>query len=462
MRIRFSAKHEKKHISWDGWGTSLAWWAHFIGSLNNTLVEVYLTDILFNPLNPDGLQFNIIRYNIGGGSNPLGQNENLRLGGNVPGYKVSKEQNYNWSADEGQLRFLRKACELNPEYIIEAFSNSPPWFMTKSGFVSGHTKLLRSNIGHDQVAAFATYLIDVVDYLSKSEKLYIRYISPMNEPSSPTWTLGCGQEGCFWGPIVRRKMMKALHEEIHAREIKNLYIAGLEENNMAQAFFGFSETRFVNKFNVHSYSLKQFSDKVKTFGIENANIFRTFLKYLCKWTSKPMWLSEWGTGSVTSNANDIENGIHLALHVINDIHYLRPTAWVYWQAVENINGGGWGLIQVPFDNQCEVGKVVLNRQYWAMAHFSRFIKKHSKIYETRISRQGISYLQASNEDKSKYIFIVVNNKNTDEFITIDTPKVFDIIELYSTFENENLKKTNLANMAFVAKRKSIHTVVGFL
>jgi O-glycosyl hydrolase len=461
MKITFSCKDDD-YILWEGWGTSLAWWAHYIGSLNNALLtEVYLSDILFNPLNPDGLQFNIIRYNIGGGSNPLGKNENLRLGGNVPGYKPAASQSYNWSADAGQLKFLRRACALNPEYIVEAFSNSPPWFLTQSGFVSGHTKLLRSNIGNAKVPEFVAYLLDIVEYLTKTEKIDIKYISPMNEPSSPTWMLGCGQEGCFWGPVVRRKMMKSLYQEINKRNIKDLQIAGLEENNMAQGFLGFSETRFVSKFNIHSYSLKQFSDKVRTFGIENSNMFRVFLRYLCKWTSKPIWLSEWGTGSVTSNANDIENGINLALHIINDIHYLRPTAWVYWQAIENINGGGWGLIQVPFDN-CQVDNIVFIRQFWAMAHFSRFIKKNYKIYQTKHVKNGISYLFASSLDKSRYVFIIVNNTDKDEFITIDTPTTFELIELYSSYENENLKKTNLANLAFISKRKSINTLVGYL
>ena len=49
----------------EGWGTSLCWWANRIG-YSDTLAQ-QSADLFFGP---DGLRMNIMRYNIGGGDNP--------------------------------------------------------------------------------------------------------------------------------------------------------------------------------------------------------------------------------------------------------------------------------------------------------------------------------------------------------------------------------------------------------
>ena len=41
--------------------------------------------------------------------------------------------NYDWDADKNQMNILKAAIEANDGFLAEAFSNSPPYFMTKSG-----------------------------------------------------------------------------------------------------------------------------------------------------------------------------------------------------------------------------------------------------------------------------------------------------------------------------------------
>ncbi|CAI7876169.1 unnamed protein product [Closterium sp. NIES-53] len=50
---------------WKGWGTSLAWFGNYVGGLPNKRLNT-LMDLIFKK---EGLNFNIVRYNIGGGFN---------------------------------------------------------------------------------------------------------------------------------------------------------------------------------------------------------------------------------------------------------------------------------------------------------------------------------------------------------------------------------------------------------
>ena len=59
--------------AWEGWGTSLAWWAKVVGGFPEPARSDYMTKA-FDPVK--GLGLNVVRYNIGGGENPLYQAPN--------------------------------------------------------------------------------------------------------------------------------------------------------------------------------------------------------------------------------------------------------------------------------------------------------------------------------------------------------------------------------------------------
>lgn len=50
-----------------------------------------------------------------------------------------------------------------------------------------------------------------------------------------------------------------------------------------------------------------------------------------------LWVSEFGTG---------RGAAALAQHIVRDLATLLPSAWVFWQAVED-EGSGWGLVEAP-------------------------------------------------------------------------------------------------------------------
>ena len=119
-----------------GWGTSLCWWANRIGY--SPVLTEKASELFFGE---SGLRMNIMRYNIGGGDDPTHKHIK-RTDSMIPGWlsydKTSNKYTYDYNADKNQLNVLR-ACydKSGDKAYVEVFSNSPPYFMCKSGCSSG-------------------------------------------------------------------------------------------------------------------------------------------------------------------------------------------------------------------------------------------------------------------------------------------------------------------------------------
>ncbi len=96
---------------WQGWGTSLAWWANVIGGFPEAARREYMVKA-FDPVS--GLGLNVVRYNIGGGENPSDlppSKSALDYRARVPGFEDVSEH-WNWSADANQRWVLRRAIAM--------------------------------------------------------------------------------------------------------------------------------------------------------------------------------------------------------------------------------------------------------------------------------------------------------------------------------------------------------------
>lgn len=142
----------------EGWGTSLCWWANRVGysdSLAQKAADTFYGD--------NGLRLNIARFNIGGGDDPS-HTHITRTDSDMPGY--TKYNNgavtYDWNADANQRNVLRKCIEAaGDDMIVEMFSNSPPYYMTNSGCSSGNRDGGKNNLKDDYYDDFAKYLAEV-------------------------------------------------------------------------------------------------------------------------------------------------------------------------------------------------------------------------------------------------------------------------------------------------------------
>ncbi|MBR6923486.1 MAG: alpha-L-arabinofuranosidase, partial [Oscillospiraceae bacterium] len=178
-----NSKYEINNGVFEGWGTSLCWWANRVGysdELAEKTAELFFGDT--------GLRMNIARFNIGGGDDPS-HNHITRTDSAMPGY--SKYQNgqvvYDWNADYNQRNVLKKALGKNKDLIVEMFSNSPPYYMTNSGCTSGNKDAGKNNLKDEWYAGFADYMAEVCAHYENEWGIHIQSVEPFNEPYTNFW-----------------------------------------------------------------------------------------------------------------------------------------------------------------------------------------------------------------------------------------------------------------------------------
>lgn len=366
----------------EGWGTALAWFAHVTGGYPDPVREK-LADLFYGP---EGLGWTIARYNIGGGDAPETK-PYLRPGADVPGFwrrpagmsgndwwNPADPAMWNWSADANQRWWLDAIRRRVKAPIFEAFSNSPPWFMTVSGRVSGAEKGTDDNLRPGQEARFADYLATVVDKLQKAHRITFRTLSPVNEPNTDYWFAANTQEGAHWSPERQAKMIDAADRALKARGLKTGIAAPDETNShlFVRDWEGYPpETRArISQLNVHSYG----------------TLHQTAVRDIARAHGIRLWMSENDTplDKDPENFGGIASPLVFAEHVVHDLKRLEPVAWVFWQAVERqttaagdgqSGGGNWGLVKMAYTPASDAEHPIhITRKYWAMAQFSRYIR----------------------------------------------------------------------------------------
>lgn len=361
----------------EGWGTSLVWFANATGSYPDELREE-LYDLVFGE---DGLNLTIARYNVGGGSASDVDESYFRDGGAVPGWwnpdpagtgsteasalanadayretwDAHDDASYDLGADEGQRWWVERLAKDGRITRWEAFSNSPPWFMTSNGYASGGDSALDNQLREDSVEDFAAYMVHVVEHLEDTYGISFDTIDPMNEPGTDYWSTivapdgsleGGRQEGAHLDPALQAQLIEALAAELQRPDRTTTAVpSGPDETNPSlfmEDWDGWSDAarEAVGQLNVHTY----------------ASGNRVLVRDVSKITGIPLWMSEvegdfglWG-----HDPNDMNNGIGMAQAIIDDLRELEPVAWVFWQPVENRWGsetydGNWGSIYVDFD-----------------------------------------------------------------------------------------------------------------
>ncbi|MFE0473309.1 glycoside hydrolase [Streptomyces sp. NPDC058947] len=399
----------------EGWGTSLVWFANATGDYPPAIREK-LYRLLFGD---EGLALNIARYNIGGGNAPDVE-DYLRAGGAVEGWwkapaGTTREDVDWWDADDPAD--WNKDADRTQRWWVdrikkdithwETFSNSPPWFMTESGYVSGNFDAGKDQLKPESVEDFAQYLVGATERLEKAHGIEVDTLDPFNEPNTDYWgtrlgpdgePVGGRQEGAHMGPELQQKVLRALapvleksrsDAEISAMDETNPGIFATNWNSYPQ------EVRdLVGQMNVHTYG---------TGG-------RTTVRDLAKAAGKPLWMSEvegdWGDGQ---SFTDMRPGLGLAQRIVDDLRELEPRAWVFWQPVEDYDnmkpggesakGGNWGEIQLPFSctarDTLETCPVYTNTKFDTARNFTHFIKPGDRLIKTddtsstaAVSRRG--------------------------------------------------------------------------
>lgn len=383
----------------EGWGASLVWFANATGDYPEEIRE-RLAELIFGD---EGLALNIARYNIGGGNAP-DVKDYLRAGGAVEGWwkapagttrddidwwSADDRADWNPRADATQRWWVDRISEDIDHW--EAFSNSPPWFMTESGYVSGNFNAGSDQLRPDAVTDFAAYLTGAVERLEKANKIKVDTIDPFNEPNTSYWgttlgpdgePVGGRQEGAHVGPERQQQVIRALAEQL-GRSSSDAVISAMDETN---------PTTFARNWESYPQDVR---DRVAQLNVHTYGTGgRTTVRDIAKAAGKPLWMSEvdgdWGDGQ---DFKSMKPGLGLARHIVDDLRELEPSAWLFWQPVEDYDnmkpgsesakGGNWGTVQVPFSctatDTLETCPVRTNTKFDTARNFTHFIRPGDRL-----------------------------------------------------------------------------------
>ncbi len=452
----------------EGWGTSLCWWANRLGyseAMTNEAAEAFFGDT--------GLEMNIGRYNIGGGDNVGTEDDGSdfwheshiqRSDSIVPGYAtnvtkitsaMTEEEkaafdradeecgyawNYDWNADENQMNILKAAADASgTDFIAEAFSNSPPYFMTESGCSSGNTDSSADNLRTDSYNAFAAYMADVIVHWAEEGVINFQSATPMNEPDTSYWGANSNkQEGCHFDPGRSQSEIIVAF----AKELKAQIAASDNENVKALASMIFSasdETSIdsaITNYNSLSDKAKEVVTRIDTHTYSGSK--RQQLRETAEEAGENLWMSEVDGAYVAgTDADEMGAALGLAQRIITDLNGLKSSAWILWNAVDmhvdsdatrdgdfdadtldqlfestsnggkgvDLTAGYWGIAIGDHNNQ----KLVYTKKYDAYGQFSKYIKPGYTIIGS-----SDSTLAAFSPAENKAVVVAINTADADQ------------------------------------------------
>lgn len=440
-------RYEINDGKFEGWGTSLCWWANRVGysdSLAQQTADLFYGD--------NGLRMNIARFNIGGGDDPS-HHHITRTDSNMPGYtKISNGTvSYDWNADYNQRNVLKRVAKAaGDDAIIEMFSNSPPYYMTKSGCSSGGTNPNVNNLKDDYYDDFAEYLAEVTYHYEHDWGIDVQSITPTNEPYTNFWSANSPkQEGCHFDQgESESKAILELQKSLKKRGLDDIIISGNDETSI--------DTQ-ISSYQKLSADAKNAIGRIDTHTYSGSN--RTGLKNTAIAAGKNLWMSEVDGGATAgTNAGEMGAALWLADRITIDCNALNCSAWVLWQAIDNhissvgyngnkdkgmvnVNGGYWGLAVADHDND----KIILTKKYYAFGQYSRYI------------RPGMTMLQSSgpvmaamDEENHQLVIVAYNMSGSSNDFTFNLSEFTSVgnsAHVIRTSNTESWKDLGNVNIA---------------
>ncbi|WP_426998288.1 family 43 glycosylhydrolase [Pseudarthrobacter sp. N5] len=426
--------------------------------------EAIRNDLIDKVFGVDGLNLNIARYNIGGG-NATDIPNYLRPGGAVPGWwnpasglsdqagpistsyadrdrflaawSGANASDYNLDADASQRAWI--AAIKNKVTRWEAFSNSPPYFMTQSGYVSGGLDPSADQIKPEAIGKFANYLKTAAQHVEQTAGIRFDTINPLNEPGTDYWKTtiggngqpnGGGQEGAHASPALQSQVLTAMAAELaKAGTTTGAKVSGPDETNPSKFMEDWNgwtpeAKQAVSQLNVHTYST---GDRMKVRDVAKA-------------AHKPLSMSEvegnWGGD--TWNPNSIKNGLGMAARITDDLRELDPESWVLWQPVEDlynmelVEKKNWGSVFIDFD--CNAAgnsarriadgaadpscRTAVNSKYNTIRNFTHYIAPGDRIIPT----SDASTTSAVKSDGSGLVMVHTNESDLARTVKLDLSK----------------------------------------
>lgn len=419
-----------QYQEFEGWGTSICWWGNIVGKYPQQARDSII-GLLFDTAN--GLGLSVVRYNIGGGDNP--SHTHMGVGKLMDGFKASATASYDWTKDAGQRWCLDAAKKKIPSdwFISEAFSNSPPYWMTNSGCASGNSGG-GNNLKTDYYDDFADYLTEVVKKFRDDWGITFRTLEPMNEPMVG-WGANGGQEGCHIDVSLQPNVIREVKSKLDAKGLTGTKISAADETNIDQALatwnaYDAATKALVYQVNTHVYGGSRRAELKAAAGD------RKIWDSECDGSGAAAPFDQW-----THNHNDIVPGLDIANRAIKDLREMKINAWIFWQAVESEQAQtslnkNWGLLHADFTGG---NKYYIPKKYYAVRQFSNFIRPFSKMIDIN-NNDAVAFISS----KQNQLTIVQRNASTStvsyDYKLSNFKTIGPIASVFRTSSSENCKK----------------------
>ncbi|MBP2479589.1 galactan endo-1,6-beta-galactosidase [Crossiella equi] len=390
------------HGRWEGWGTSLAWWANVFGDRAD-FADLWFTtkQVTYRGTALPGLGLNIARYNLGACSWNTVASAKMAVSPNIPRFKQIEgfwqdwrdedpaSAAWKWSADAQQRAALVHATRRGA--ISELFANSPMWWMcanhNPSGAADGGNNLQSWN--HRQHAA---HLAEVARRARDHWGVRFATVDPFNEPSSNWWRADGRQEGCHIDATTQRSVLRHLRTELDRRGLSGTRVSASDETS-----YDLARTTW-NSFDA---ATKALVDQVNVHGYQGAGGRRDLLGQEVRAAGKVLWNSETGERDGT--------GLTMARNLCLDFRHLHPTAWCYWQVMDPTPD--WALIAYDPDT-LQPGAV--QTKLYVLAQFTRHIRPGMRIIGAAADTAVAAY-----DPTARRLVLVAVNPGPAQTITFD-------------------------------------------
>ena len=436
----------------EGFGTSLCWFGNVIGGFPDT-AKNDIADLLFDQ--EYGIGINVVRYNIGGGDNP--SHDHMRAGAELEGFQPS-QGNWDWNADTTQRWMLQAAKNRVPagDFVAEAFSNSPPYWMTNSNCSAGASGGA-DNLNTSYLNTFADYLTEVVRHFRDYWGINFKTLEPMNEPGGG-WTVNGGQEGCHMNSSIQNNLIKAVYSSLTSKGLSNVIISAPDGMNVSNT---------ISHYNGYDSTTRSYVGQINTHGYAGSASECSSLRNTAQNAGKELWQSECDSGGArgdvwgeyTFNPDDIIPALTLSEQIYFYLKELRPKSWVFWQAVENWpnmidENRNWGLMLANLESSGRNGVAYqeyrTTKKYYAFGQYSKFIRPGFQQIGIDNS-QAVAFI---NWDTGQVVIVHTNHNSGSSSVTYNLSQfntVGSSVEVYRTSASQNLARLadiNVSNKQF--------------
>jgi hypothetical protein len=452
---------------------------------------------------PEGIALSGWRYRIGDGSRDQTPGNGMSAGNwfKATQCPLNTDGTYDWSKQAGNVWMIRKARDYGVP-TFTGWTDSPPYFMTKSGYVFRETGVTSGyNLKTDRVDDFANYLADVSKHL-ENEGIQFDVISPVNEPQwGWDYAVGSGgQPGSFCSNAELSTLVKAIDNAFIEKEVKSkiliseageitrLYEGTGTADNQIQAFWLPGSTNYIgnlpslsNYVSGHGYFTERSVSETITTRQKLLSKLKSTNENLQYWQTEYSLLDD-GYLKEKANMEPMDYALFIARVIHYDLTIGSCTGWDWWSTFSRPWGedhkyrfaliNWWPNVD---NNSCNDGTFELTKNIWTLGNFSHFVRpgyvragtsrSDFLTAEQSADKQLISAWLSPHSDS--LVMVVINYSDYDQNISIACKNIpfqgkLTTFKPYVTSKDDDLKAMEEVdiNDQVTFKARSVTTLVG--